>query len=87
MKRTLGIIVKEKDLVIPLDLEGDIRYFNTHQPSSKEIDEYRHIKRTSNMPWNSMSDELEQDEENFTSKTSGTLKKSTKLLPSDVGMR
>ena len=71
MKSTHSIIVKEKDLAIPLNLKGVISYFNSHQPSSKEIDECKHIELTSNMPWNPMSDELEQDEENYTSKTSG----------------
>ena len=66
-----SITVREEDLEIPLEMDGVISYFNSHQPTPREIRDCRHIELTSQIPWDPGSKEFEQDENNYASKYSG----------------
>ena len=82
-----SITVLQDDLEISLEMDGVISFFNSHQPTPREIEDCRHIELTSPMVWDPGSEEFQQDECNYTHKASGTIRDPQGLLPLCVEMK
>ena len=66
-----SIIFEEDDLSIPLEMDGTISYFETHLPTSSEINNCRHIVLTSPEEWDPKSDTFAKEERKFAELDSG----------------
>ena len=71
LNTTHSITSKEDDLVIPLNMDGTISYFDTHLPSKAEIRDCKHIVLTSPEEWDPKSDVFDKEERKFAALDSG----------------
>ena len=59
------MLVKEKDVTIPLQLDGTISYFNSHLPTRHKFETCCHIELTSQEQWDPKAEDIAQEEQKY----------------------